>query len=100
MRAGHAVQLLAGLVAGAVLGIWANGTFADSPWLDVVVRNVTEPVGTVFLRLLFMLVVPLVVSALALGVAGLGDVAALGRIGMRTLVYTVVVSTIAVALGV
>jgi DAACS family dicarboxylate/amino acid:cation (Na+ or H+) symporter len=54
----------------------------------------------VFLRLLFMLVIPLIVSALALGIAGLGDLRRLGRIGARTLAYTVVVSSIAVLLGV
>src|SRR5262249_9022644 len=53
-----------------------------------------------FLRLLFMLVIPLVVSGLALGVAGLGDIGHLGRVGLKTLVYTVVVSTIAVLIGV
>jgi DAACS family dicarboxylate/amino acid:cation (Na+ or H+) symporter len=46
-----------------------------------------------------MLVVPLVFAALALGVAGLGDLRSLGRIGLKTLAYTVVVSTIAVLLG-
>src|SRR5262249_49840732 len=59
-----------------------------------------EPVGRIFLRLLFMLVIPLILSALALGVAGLGDLSRLSRIGLKTLVYTVVVSTIAVLVGV
>ncbi|MGH7893155.1 MAG: dicarboxylate/amino acid:cation symporter [Candidatus Binatia bacterium] len=92
--------MLVGLAAGATAGIVAHATFGDAHALDLVVTTVTEPVGAVFLRLLFMLVVPLVVSALALGVTGLGDVRALGRIGARTLVYTVVVSSIAVFLGV
>jgi Na+/H+-dicarboxylate symporter len=61
---------------------------------------VTEPAGKIFLRLLFVLVLPLIVSALALGVSGLGDFKALGRIGLKTLAYTVVVSTIAVLIGV
>jgi DAACS family dicarboxylate/amino acid:cation (Na+ or H+) symporter len=47
-----------------------------------------------------MLVIPLIVSALALGVAGLSDLRALGRIGLKTLVYTVCVSAIAVLIGV
>src|SRR5262249_40148192 len=64
------------------------------------IRYVTTPVGQVFLRLLFMLVIPLLVSALALGVAGLGDVRKLGRIGVKTLVYTVSVSAMAAVLGV
>ena len=63
-------------------------------------RYVTAPVGQIFLRLLFMLVIPLIFSALALGVAGLGDLRSLGRIGLKTLAYTVVVSAIAVLLGV
>jgi DAACS family dicarboxylate/amino acid:cation (Na+ or H+) symporter len=62
--------------------------------------RIAEPIGAVFLRLLFMLVVPLIVSALALGVAGLGDVRQLGRIGVRTLVYTIGVSTCSVLIGV
>jgi len=92
--------MLVGLIAGLVLGVIANLTFAGAPWLEGFVRNVTEPAGQIFLRLLFMLVIPLIVSALALGVAGLGDVRRLGRIGLKTFAYTVVVSTIAVLLGV
>ena len=94
------MRMLAGLVAGTVLGIGAHLALGGTPLLDVVVRYGTEPVGKLFLRLLFMLVIPLIVSALSLGVAGLGDVGALGRIGVKTLAYTVVVSGIAVLLGV
>src|SRR4029077_2975288 len=64
------------------------------------VRYVTGPIGQIFLRLLFMLVVPLIFSALVLGVAGMGDPRSLGRIGVKTLVYTVVVSAIAVLIGI
>ena len=60
----------------------------------------TEPIGRIFLRLLFMLVLQLVLSALALGVAELRDLRQLGRIGLKTLAYTVAVSGIAVLLGV
>jgi DAACS family dicarboxylate/amino acid:cation (Na+ or H+) symporter len=92
--------MLIGLVAGLVLGTAAHFLFGDAPWLAGFVTHVTEPVGRIFLRLLFMLVIPLIVSALALGVAGLGDVRRLGRIGLKTLLYTVVVSAIAVLIGV
>jgi Na+/H+-dicarboxylate symporter len=94
------MRMLAGLVAGTVLGVAAHLALGGTPTLDLVVRYVTEPAGKLFLRLLFMLVIPLIVSALALGVAGLGDVGALGRIGVKTLAYTIVVSGIAVLLGV
>ena len=66
MRSHSAVGMLAGLAIGATLGVAAHLGFADSPWLETLVR-IVEPVGTIFLRLLFMLVVPLVVSALSLG---------------------------------
>jgi Na+/H+-dicarboxylate symporter len=74
--------------------------FGNSAWLETFVASVTEPAGKIFLRSLFMLVIPLIISALALGVAGLGDLGQLGRIGLKTLAYTVVVSSIAVFIGV
>jgi DAACS family dicarboxylate/amino acid:cation (Na+ or H+) symporter len=92
--------MLAGLALGVVLGVAAHMLFGDSAGLQNVVRYITEPAGRIFLRLLFVLVLPLIVSALALGVSGLGDLRALGRIGLKTLAYTVVVSTIAVLIGV
>jgi DAACS family dicarboxylate/amino acid:cation (Na+ or H+) symporter len=100
MRRRLSVQMLAGLLAGLVLGILAHFLFADAPALSWVVTNVTEPAGKIFLRLLFMLVIPLIVSALALGVAGLGDLRHLGRVGLKTLAYTVAVSSFAVLMGV
>ena len=96
----HSYRMLAGLLIGVVLGVAANLAFGDAGWLRDFVRYVTEPAGKIFLRLLFVLVLPLIVSALALGVSGLGDVRALGRIGLKTAAYTVVVSTIAVLIGI
>lgn len=91
--------MLLGLGLGAALGALAHAQ-VDPVALESFVAHVTEPIGKVFLRLLFMLVLPLVLSALPLGVAGLGDLRALGRIGLRTLLYTVAVSATAVAIGV
>jgi len=92
--------MLLGGVLGAAGGVLAHLTLRSSPLLEAVVRYVTQPVGQIFLRLLFMLVIPLIFSALVMGVAGLGDLRRLGRIGLKTLAYTVVVSSIAVILGV
>ena len=100
MRFQHSFRMLAGLVAGVLLGVTANVLAADSPALEQFVKLVTEPAGKIFLRLLFVLVLPLIVSALALGVSGLGDLRALGRIGLKTFAYTVVVSAIAVLIGI
>jgi DAACS family dicarboxylate/amino acid:cation (Na+ or H+) symporter len=93
-------RMILGVLAGALLGILAHFTMGGTPLLENLVKYVTQPVGQIFLRLLFMLVIPLIVSALALGVSGLGDLKSLGRIGLKTLAYTVVVSAIAVLLGV
>jgi DAACS family dicarboxylate/amino acid:cation (Na+ or H+) symporter len=92
--------MLAGLGLGTLLGLVAHAFLGESPALTAIIRYLTEPAGAIFLRLLMMLVLPLVVSALALGVAGLGDVRRLGRIGLRTLAYTVTTSSIAVLLGI
>jgi DAACS family dicarboxylate/amino acid:cation (Na+ or H+) symporter len=92
--------MLVGLVAGASLGGAAHALAADAAWLDALVRYGTEPIGRIFLRLLFMLVIPLIVSALSLGIAGLGDLRRLSRIGITTLVYTAIVSSTAVMIGI
>ena len=91
-------RLLLGLVVGAALGLLARAVGGDAPWLAWILANVTRPIGQVFLRLLFMLVVPMIFSALVMGVADL-ELRHLGRLGVRALGYTVVVSTIAVVIG-
>jgi len=96
----HSYRMLAGLAAGIVAGVAAHMLFGDAAGLQQFVRLVTEPAGKIFLRLLFVLVLPLIISALALGVSGLGDLRSLGRIGLKTFAYTVVVSSIAVLIGV
>lgn len=93
-------RMLLGLVVGASLGTTVHFLAPDAAWVETIVTWFTAPVGTIFLRLLSMLVIPLVVPALALGVAGLGDLRHLGRVGLRFLLYTLVVSGIAVLLGV
>jgi DAACS family dicarboxylate/amino acid:cation (Na+ or H+) symporter len=92
--------MLIGLVAGATLGVIAHALFPGAAFLETLVAQVTEPLGRIFLRLLFMLVIPLVLTALPLGVAGLGDLRRVGRIGLRTLYYSAAVSGCAVLLGV
>ncbi|MEW5874010.1 MAG: dicarboxylate/amino acid:cation symporter [Candidatus Zixiibacteriota bacterium] len=89
-----------GLFVGALLGVAAYLTAPGSEALAGFIAYVTKPMGQIFLRLLFMLVIPLVFSALALGVAGVGNPRRLGRIGLLTLAYTVSVSAIAVLIGV
>lgn len=92
-------KMAVGFVVGTVLGLLANLYFADAPWLDGVITWVSDPIGQLFLRLLFMLVIPLVFSALVLGVVEIGDPESLGRIGVRTLFWLMLVTTMAVGIG-
>ncbi len=93
-------QILYGMIAGASAGMLANLAFGASPALLGFVANVTYPIGQIFLRLIFMVVVPLILSAIILGVVELGDVRRLGRVGLKTLLLTLGLSTISVAIGV
>jgi dicarboxylate/amino acid:cation (Na+ or H+) symporter, DAACS family len=88
------------MAAGAFLGALANALFGEGAALPWFVANVSLPIGHIFLRLIFMVVIPLILSALVLGVADLGDVRRLGRIGLKTLLYTVVLSSVSVLIGV
>lgn len=90
--------ILIGLVLGAILGVVAKAWFGG-PGLDSAVANVIKPAGTVFLQLIFMVVVPLIFSAIVLGVVELGDVGRLGRVGLRCLGMTLLLSGISVVLG-
>jgi len=92
-------KILIALVAGALLGLLANTFAPGANWLALLVRYVTEPVGKIFVRLLIMLVVPIVFSALVVGVCEL-ELRDVGRLGLKTLAYTIVVSVIAVLIGI
>jgi DAACS family dicarboxylate/amino acid:cation (Na+ or H+) symporter len=93
-------KILIGLIAGALIGGTLNSIFgAGAPQLTFVADHITNPIGQLFLRLLLLLVVPLVFSSLVVGVAGLGDLRRIGRIGVKSLVYTLVISAISVVIG-
>lgn len=93
-------RILIGLGVGVGAGILANTLVGgDEPRVVWIVTNITEPIGQLFLRLLLMIVVPLVFSSLVVGVAGIGDVRKLGRVGLRCFAYTLVVSAISVFIG-
>ena len=85
-----------GVIAGVLANILLGG---DDPRVVWVVSNVTEPIGTLFLRLLLMIVVPLVFASLVVGVAGIGDVRKLGRVGLKSFGYTLVISAVSVVIG-
>jgi len=84
------------LVAGAVAGLAANLLGLDSLKSALVF---IEPIGTAWIRLITMVVVPLVFASLVVGTASLGDITKLGRIGSKTVLYYLGTTAIAVTIG-
>lgn len=91
--------MLIGLTVGTALGLLANAFAPNAAVVKHFTNYVAAPAGQIFLRLLFMLVIPLLFSAIVLGISEL-ELSQLGRLGARLLGYTVIVSAIAVLLGV
>ncbi|HEX8287068.1 MAG TPA: dicarboxylate/amino acid:cation symporter [Pyrinomonadaceae bacterium] len=93
-------KILIGLLVGVIGGLIVNWTLGgDNPRVVSIVENFTRPIGQLFLNLLLMIVVPLVFSSLVVGVAGIGDIRKLGRIGLKSFAYTLVISAISVVIG-
>src|SRR5918994_5051716 len=92
-------KILLGLVLGAAGGVAATSLARESPRLDWIVNNIAQPVGQIFLRLLFMVVVPLVFASVTLGVASLGDLRRIGRVGTKTLLIFLGTTALAVVVG-
>jgi dicarboxylate/amino acid:cation (Na+ or H+) symporter, DAACS family len=94
-------KILIGLAVGVIAGIAVNRILGgDHPTVVWIVDNITQPVGQLFLRLLLMIVVPLVFSSLVVGVAGIGDVRKLGRVGLKSFAYCLVISAISAVIGI
>jgi DAACS family dicarboxylate/amino acid:cation (Na+ or H+) symporter len=93
-------KILIGLLVGAAAGLIVNygfgGTHENVVWT---IANITQPIGSLFLNLLLMIVVPLVFSSLVVGVAGIGDIRKLGRVGLKSFAYCLIISAISVAIG-
>lgn len=89
-------QILIGLVLGIAIGAVLNHFSAEKAWW---ISNVLQPAGDIFIRLIKMIVIPIVISSLIVGIAGVGDAKKLGRIGVKTILYFEIVTTIAIVVG-
>jgi proton glutamate symport protein len=87
-------KILIGMLAGVVFGILANRLgFSDF------ISDYIKPIGSAFIRLISMVVVPLVFASLLVGTTSLNDIKKLGRIGVKTLVYYLFTTVIAISIG-
>ena len=93
-------KILLALLIGATLGILANTQLGGaSPTVVWINTYIAGPVGQIFLRLLFMVVMPLVFASIALGVAGLGDLKKVGRVGGKAIGYFFATTFLAATFG-
>lgn len=84
-------QIILGLLIGIGLGV----IFAD----DKGFIKFANGLGSTFINMISMIVLPIVFSSLVVGIANMGDIKKLGRIGLKTLIYFEVLSTIAFIVG-
>ena len=92
-------KLLLALVAGFAAGAAAHA-YGSSPAVDFVGQEILRPIGQIFLRVIFMTVVPMVFAALVIGVYELGRARGLGGVAARTLAFTLLLSAVSVIVGV
>lgn len=85
-------KILIGLVAGIIVGLFMQGA-PDAA------NSYIKPFGTLFIRMIRMIIVPLVLSSLVVGAASTGDIRKLGRIGGKTVVYYLATTAVAVTIG-
>jgi len=98
-------QILLAMLFGGILGAILNAFFMEYNFVkDVLVGDIFHVIGQIFIKSLKMLVVPLVFISLVCGVAALGDIKKLGRLGGKALVFylgtTALAITVAVSLAV
>lgn len=93
-------KILIALVVGATAGIAANLTWGGNHEGVVFVNTyLAGPIGQIFLRLLFMIVMPLVFASITLGVAGLGDLKKVGKVGGKAIGYFLATTFLAATFG-
>jgi DAACS family dicarboxylate/amino acid:cation (Na+ or H+) symporter len=102
MKLSLPARVLIGFVAGSLAGIAAfawTQRGGEAGAITFLVDSIAQPAGALFLKFLKMLVLPLMFSALVVGVTEIGDIARLGRVGGRMLIYTALLTSVAIAIG-
>lgn len=88
---GLATQIFIGLALGIAVGAFFYG--------NETALAILQPIGDIFLHLIKMIVIPIVIAALVVSIAGVGDIKKLGKLGGKTILYFEIVTTIALAVG-
>ncbi len=97
---GLTTKIFIALITGAIVGAIINNFFVDITFVnDVIVEGVFYVVGQGFISLMKMLVVPLVFCSIVCGAAAIGDTKTLGSVGVRTIVFYLCTTMLAVAVA-
>lgn len=91
-RVNLSIWILAGLVLGVLTGLALQS-------VPEVAKTLFQPIGTLFLNVVKLLIVPLVFSSITVGVCGLGDAKSVGRVGGKTIVFYLFTTALAVTVG-
>ncbi|SEM50953.1 dicarboxylate/amino acid:cation (Na+ or H+) symporter, DAACS family [bacterium A37T11] len=92
-------KIFIGMIVGIGAGLLVKNLQLEPTTLQSI-SSWVQPVGQIFMRMIFMMVIPLILAALILGIVEIGDMQKLGRMGGRLLIYTIIVSCISVVIGV
>ena len=99
-KLGLTSQIFLGLIAGAIFGIVLNYLVPKGFWRDdVLINGVLYVIGQGFIRLMQMLVVPLVLCSLICGSMAIGDTKKLGNVGVKTLLFYLATTAIAITVA-
>lgn len=92
-------KILLGLLIGLIFGLSCNLFVTDKDLLKWIVENISYPIGQIFIRMIFMIVIPLIFTAIVLGLADFRDIHKIGVVGLKTLLFTIVITTVSVIIG-
>ncbi|ENR5391753.1 TPA: glutamate/aspartate:proton symporter GltP [Providencia rettgeri] len=90
-------QILVALILGVIAGALLHDNTEYKDWL---ILNILSPAGKIFIQLIKMIVVPIVISTLIVGIAGVGNTKQLGSLGFKTILYFEIITTIAIIVGI
>jgi len=93
-------RILFGLLIGLISGLIVNTLYPTNQNVQWFVSNIAYPTGQIFLRMIFMIVIPLIFTAIVLGVADFKDIHKIGRIGLKSLLFTIIITAISVLIGI
>ncbi|CAL4322209.1 Proton/glutamate-aspartate symporter [Buchnera aphidicola (Eriosoma lanigerum)] len=96
-KIGLAWQIFIALLLGIIVGSFLHNQQKEQEWF---INNFLIPAGDIFTSLIKMIVVPIIISTLIVGIASIGDTKKLGRIGIKTIIYFEIMTTLAIIVGI